>query len=61
MFKNADLVMRGEYLARAADCMVCHTSPGRQAICRRAGNSAAVRHALFDQHHARQSRRHRQL
>ena len=26
--KNADLVIRGEYLARAADCMVCHTSPG---------------------------------
>ena len=26
--KNADLIKRGEYLARAADCMVCHTSPG---------------------------------
>src|SRR5271163_550999 len=24
--KNADVVKRGEYLARAADCMVCHTS-----------------------------------
>jgi mono/diheme cytochrome c family protein len=23
--KNADVVRRGEYLARAADCMVCHT------------------------------------
>jgi mono/diheme cytochrome c family protein len=29
--KNADVVKRGEYLARAADCMVCHTSPaGKQ-------------------------------
>ena len=26
--KKADVVKRGEYLARAADCMVCHTSPG---------------------------------
>jgi hypothetical protein len=25
--KNADVVKRGEYLARAADCMVCHTAP----------------------------------
>ncbi len=24
---NADIVKRGEYLARAADCMVCHTAP----------------------------------
>jgi mono/diheme cytochrome c family protein len=26
--KSADVVKRGEYLARAADCMVCHTSSG---------------------------------
>jgi mono/diheme cytochrome c family protein len=25
---QASLVERGEYLARAADCMVCHTAPG---------------------------------
>jgi mono/diheme cytochrome c family protein len=25
---NADIVKRGEYLAKAADCMVCHTVPG---------------------------------
>jgi mono/diheme cytochrome c family protein len=25
---NADQVRRGEYLARAADCLVCHTAPG---------------------------------
>jgi mono/diheme cytochrome c family protein len=25
---NADLVKRGAYLARAADCLVCHTAPG---------------------------------
>ena len=29
---TADLVKRGEYLARAADCMVCHTTPGGQAF-----------------------------
>jgi mono/diheme cytochrome c family protein len=28
---SADAVKRGEYLARAADCMVCHTQPGSQA------------------------------
>ncbi|HEY1962367.1 MAG TPA: cytochrome c [Rhizomicrobium sp.] len=28
--KNASLVKRGEYLARAADCKVCHTAPGKQ-------------------------------
>ena len=27
---GADVVKRGEYLARAADCVVCHTSPGGQ-------------------------------
>ena len=25
---KADIVTRGEYLAKAADCLVCHTSPG---------------------------------
>ncbi len=25
---NTDVVKRGEYLAHAADCMVCHTAPG---------------------------------
>jgi mono/diheme cytochrome c family protein len=25
---SADVVKRGEYLVRAADCMVCHTAPG---------------------------------
>ena len=27
---TADVVKRGEYLAHAADCVVCHTSPGGQ-------------------------------
>ena len=58
---QASPVERGEYLAKAADCMVCHTTPGRQGICRRARLQAAVRHAVFDQHHARQGDRHRQL
>jgi mono/diheme cytochrome c family protein len=25
---NADQIKRGEYLARAADCLICHTAPG---------------------------------
>src|ERR1700685_4032612 len=31
---NADQVKRGEYLARAADCLVCHTAPGGAAYAR---------------------------
>ena len=58
---KASLIERGEYLAKAADCMVCHTTPGRQGICRRPRLQAAVRHAVFDQHHGRQGNRHRQL
>jgi len=27
---NADLVQKGQYLARAADCVGCHTAPGGQ-------------------------------
>ncbi|HSD92772.1 MAG TPA: cytochrome c [Methyloceanibacter sp.] len=27
---SADLVARGEYLARAADCAACHTAPGKK-------------------------------
>jgi mono/diheme cytochrome c family protein len=30
--KNAGLVQRGAYLARAADCLVCHTAPGGKAF-----------------------------
>jgi mono/diheme cytochrome c family protein len=29
---DADLVKRGEYLARAGDCVACHTAPGGQAL-----------------------------
>jgi mono/diheme cytochrome c family protein len=29
---KADIVKRGEYLAKAADCMVCHTAPGGAAF-----------------------------
>jgi len=29
---KADAVRRGEYLAKAADCMVCHTAPGGEAF-----------------------------
>ena len=34
---------------------------GRQGICRWTWLQASIRHALFDQHHARQRDRHRQL
>jgi mono/diheme cytochrome c family protein len=31
-FAEADIVSRGEYLAKAADCLVCHTAPGGEAF-----------------------------
>jgi mono/diheme cytochrome c family protein len=37
--KSASLVERGEYLTRAADCVVCHTAPGGAAF---AGGRAFV-------------------
>ena len=46
---------------KAADCMVCHTTPGGKEYAGGLGFQAAVRHALFDQHHAGQGHRHRQL
>ena len=48
---NANQIKRGEYLARAADCEVCHTAPGGSTLCRRARIFVAVRNALFHQHH----------
>ena len=50
---NADQVKRGEYLARAADCMVCHTAPDGQGVCGRFGVSVALRHTLFNQYYVR--------
>ena len=55
------LIERGEYLTHAADCVACHTAQRRQALCRRPRLQAAVRHDVFDQHHAGQGNRHRQL
>src|ERR1700742_4806021 len=31
--KSASLAERGEYLTRAADCVVCHTAPGAARSC----------------------------
>ena len=48
---GAALIARGEYLAKAADCAACHTAPGGRPF---AGGriQAAVRHAIFPEHHA---------
>jgi hypothetical protein len=59
--KGADVVQRGEYLARAADCMVCHTGTGGGEYAGGLAISVAIWHALLDQHHAGQRDRHRQL
>jgi cytochrome c553 len=52
---NADPVKRGEYLARAGDCAACHNAPGGKPY---AGGYA---YDLFQQHHAGQGNRYRQL
>ncbi len=51
----------GEYLARAADCVACHTAPRRYPLRRRAGIQAAVRNDLFAEHHPRPGNRRRRL
>jgi hypothetical protein len=55
---KASVVERGAYLARAADCMACHTKPGGKDF---AGGLGFRPFALCDQHHAGQGHRHRQL
>jgi mono/diheme cytochrome c family protein len=43
---QADLVARGEYLARAADCAACHTVPGGKPHARpEVGHRRMVRRA----------------
>ena len=43
---QADPVKRGEYLARAADCLVCHTAPGGSPLlmtCTSIGGTSSMR------------------
>ncbi len=58
---NADLLARGEYLARAGDCIACHTAARGQALRRRSRNGDAVRHAVHAEHLVEPGIRHRPL
>ena len=49
---DAALIAKGEYLARAGDCIACHTAPEGKTLRRWPRNADAVRHALHVQHHA---------
>ena len=49
---KASLVERGAYLAKAADCMVCHTTQGGREYAGGLGFKLSLRHAVLDQHHA---------
>ena len=51
-----DLVARGEYLTRAADCASCHTAPGGTPFAGGRAFTLPVRRDLFAQHHAGQGR-----
>ena len=47
---------RGEYLARAGDCIACHTAPEGRLFAGGRADADAVRHALHLEHHARSAR-----
>ena len=58
---TTQVINRGEYLARAGDCVACHTDAERHAVRRRPGDAHAVRQPLRPEHHARRRDRHRQV
>ena len=47
---TAELLARGEYLTRAADCPACHTTPGGKAFAGGVPFKLPLYH-LLDQHH----------
>ena len=51
----------GEYLARAGDCVACHSVPGGKAFAGGLKMGTPLGRDLFDQHHARSRYRHRRL
>lgn len=56
--RHEELVKRGEYLARAGDCIACHTAPeGRIFAGGRHVN--AIWHVVYLQYHAGPGHRHR--
>ena len=52
---------KGEYLARAGDCIACHSVPGGKAFAGGLQHGNADGRDLLDQHHARSGNRHRRL
>ena len=55
------LIARGAYLARAGNCMACHTARGGEPYAGGLGHRHALRHGVHLQPHARRQHRHRQL
>ncbi len=58
---QSDLVARGEYLARAGDCIACHTAPEGRAFAGGPGHADAFRRPLYFEHHAGSDDRHRPM
>ena len=56
-----ELVARGEISDTGRRLRGLPQRAGRQTLCRRLRLSSAVRHDLFDQHHAGQGDRHRHV
>jgi len=48
---SAQQIERGSYLARAGDCMACHTARGGKEICRWPCHPDTVRHHVCTEHH----------
>jgi mono/diheme cytochrome c family protein len=58
---TTQVINRGEYLARAGDCIACHTPSRRQTVLRQPCDAHAVREPLRLQHHAGRRDRHRAM
>ena len=50
---DSSLIAKGEYLARAGDCIACHTAPEGKLFAGGLADADSVRDALHIQYHAR--------
>ena len=52
---------RGEYLARAGDCVACHTAPDGREFAGGRAMATPFGNLYVPEHHARRRDRHRQM
>jgi mono/diheme cytochrome c family protein len=61
MAQDAAVIAKGEYLARAGDCIACHTAREGKTFAGGLPMKTPFRNALHFQHHARSADRHRDV